>query len=185
MADALLQKLAAEVGKYPVTLAVQLPNRIKDGIELFPCRHEALVVHLFGIHCLQAQQAAYPHHEEFIQVAGEYLHELQPFAQRHAAVLRLLQHTLVKFQPGQLPVLGVAGHKLLAVLCTWFNLSHVIPLLSPDCLPRFPFRLRPELPQQPEPPPRPAQCPQPDYPFHRLLPIRPDRYAPSSAHNCT
>ena len=119
MADALFQKLAAEIGKYPVTLAIQLPYRIKYGIQLLPCRHEALVVHLLGIHGLQAQEATYSHHKELIQVAGEYLHEFQPFAQRHAAVLCLLQHALVKFQPGQLPVLSVAGYKFLAILCTW------------------------------------------------------------------
>ena len=109
MANALFQQTAAEMVKDPVPLAVEFPHLVKDGMKLLPGSHVALVVPLSRVHGLQTQEAAYPHHKELIQIAGKDFHELQPLAERHGVVLRLLQHSFVEFQPAQLPVLGIAG----------------------------------------------------------------------------
>ena len=54
-------------------------------------------------------EGPHPDHEELVQITGKDGGEFQTLQQGDALVPRLLQHPLVKAQPGQLPVLGVAG----------------------------------------------------------------------------
>ena len=113
MANALFQQLAAEISKNPISLNIQLPHLVKNCMKLFRSSHHAFIIPLFRVHSFQAQQTAYSNHKEFIQIAGKNLHKFQPLAKRHRAIISLLQHPLVEFQPGQLPILGIGCHQLL------------------------------------------------------------------------
>ena len=59
---------------------------------------------LQGARLQQLLQARDPDLEEFVEIGAGDAQELDPFEQRYAAVLRLLQHALIEFQKGQLPI---------------------------------------------------------------------------------
>ena len=65
-------------------------HRLVDAPQLLDGRHARLVVYRLRRDRGQVEEAAHPHHEELIQVAGEDSHELQPLQQRIALVRRLL-----------------------------------------------------------------------------------------------
>ena len=49
-------------------------------------------------------EAADPLHEKLVEIGTDNRHELDPFQQRGAFILRLMQHPPVERQPGQFPV---------------------------------------------------------------------------------
>ena len=51
-----------------------------------------------------ALQAGDPDHEEFVEIVGRNREKPDPFQQRMSLVSRLLEHTAIEMQPGQLPV---------------------------------------------------------------------------------
>src|SRR5713226_7349380 len=58
-----------------------------------------------------ALEGGHPDHEELVQVRAEDGEELHALEQRHARVLRLLEHAPVEFEPRELPVdEGVGVH---------------------------------------------------------------------------
>jgi hypothetical protein len=88
----------------PVLDRDQLAHELGDALELLGWRHAigpgaALDA---GLHLLL--QAAYPHHEELIEVRAEDCQKLQPLEQWHLGVLGLLQHPAIELEPAQLPV---------------------------------------------------------------------------------
>ncbi len=91
-----------------VALLIERRDRLEDFGELALGRPAALVVDVLLLHEGDIGQAADADHKEFVQVALEDGHEFQALVQRDAGVLRLLQHTLVKTQPGKLAVLCIA-----------------------------------------------------------------------------
>ena len=91
-----------------VPLADQRHHGGVDPPQLLRRGEAALVLLGVGRHQGQVRQAPHPHHEKFIQVAGENREKSEALHQRHRRVCRLLQHPLVKGQPAQLPVLGIA-----------------------------------------------------------------------------
>ena len=101
-----------------------LHGRVDHG-KLLGGRAAALVVQGIRRHQVQVHQAAHPHHEKLVQVAGEDGQKPQPLHEGHRLVRRLLQHPLVKLQPAQLPVLGIAQIPLSNIL------RHKYPSLTP------------------------------------------------------
>ena len=81
-------------GKHPGVDAFLLfdepRHSLVNPLQLLDGGHARLVVHRLRRDRSQVKEAAHPHHEELIQVAGEDGHELQPFQQRVALVRRLL-----------------------------------------------------------------------------------------------
>ena len=55
-----------------------------------------------GVHLVV--EAGHAHHEELVQVVGVDREELHALEERHAVVLRQLQHALVELEPGDLAV---------------------------------------------------------------------------------
>ena len=56
-----------------------------------------------------AVDAGHPHHVELVDVAGRDRQEAQPLEHGMALVLRLLHHTAIELQPGQLAVVEAGG----------------------------------------------------------------------------
>ena len=100
---------ALQLGHHLVPLPVQGGDRLEDGLKLLGGGQAALGVHVLLLHQGHVGDGAHPDHEELVQVAGEDGGELQPLQEGDRLVPGLVQHTLVEFQPGQLPLLGVSG----------------------------------------------------------------------------
>ena len=97
-----------QLGDDLVLLLVQTGYRLEDGLELLGGGEAALAVHMGLLGQSHVVDGANPDHEELVQVAGENSGKFQPFEERDALVLGLLQHPLVETQPGQFPLLGIA-----------------------------------------------------------------------------
>ena len=91
-----------------VPLPDQRHHRRIDPPQLLRRGKAPLVLLGAGGHQSQVRQAPHPHHEELVQIAGEDGEEAEPLHQRDGGVCGLLHHPLVKGQPAQLPVLGIA-----------------------------------------------------------------------------
>ena len=87
-----------------VPLGLKLPDPLEDGLQLLLGGHAAAGVLLVRVFRVLVVQGPYPDPEEFIQVGLENGGEFQPLQQGRLRAARLLQHPLVKFQPGKLPV---------------------------------------------------------------------------------
>ena len=79
-----------------------------DQSQLLGRRVSALIVQCLRIQHGKIQQAPHPDHKKFIEIAAENGQKAKTLHQRHRLIRRLFQYPLVKFQPAQLPVLGIA-----------------------------------------------------------------------------
>ena len=98
-----------QLGDNLVPLLVQGGHRLADGLKLLGRGQAAAAVHIVLLGQGHVVDGAYPDHEELVQVAGEDGGEFQPLHQGDALVPGLLQDPFIEPQPGQLPVLGIAG----------------------------------------------------------------------------
>ena len=98
-----------QLADHLVPLLVERANGGEDGGELLGGGQAALGVHMGLFHQGHVVDGAHPDHKEIVQVAGEDGGELEPLEQGDGLIPGLVQHPLVEAQPGQLPLLGVAG----------------------------------------------------------------------------
>lgn len=105
--DAVRLQLSHEPGVDPSLFLLQLLDQLQDSLHLLGAGHPGLVVPhgLAGVH--MGHQGTHPNHEKLIQIVLENSGKAQPLRQRHPGIPRLVQHPLIKTQPGQLPV-GIA-----------------------------------------------------------------------------
>ena len=88
---------------------VQGGDRLEDGGELLLWGLAGAAVHMGLLNEGHVVEGAHPDHEELVQVAGEDGGKFQPLHQGDALVPGLLQDPFIEPQPGQFPVLGIAG----------------------------------------------------------------------------
>ena len=98
-----------------VPLLVQVACRLKDGLKLLLRRLPGAAVNMGLLHQGHVIERAHPDHEKLVQIAGEDGGELQPFKEGDPLVPRLVHDPLVEAQPGQLPILSIAGVNHFAV----------------------------------------------------------------------
>ena len=77
------------------------------GVQLFLRCHAGLAVYGLVINRGHIIQASDTYHKKFIQIARKNCDKLHTLQKRHTIITRLLQHPLVKTQPGQLSVLCI------------------------------------------------------------------------------
>ena len=89
-------------------LVIQKPCVLADLLQLPRRAHSRKGIPILRRHPVQIHQAADPHHEKFIQIAGKNLHEIHRFQFGNGFIQRFFQTPLVKPQPGQLSILRIA-----------------------------------------------------------------------------
>ena len=98
-----------QLGDNLVPLLVQGGHRLADGLKLLGRGQAAAAVHIVLLGQSHVVDGAHTDHEKLVQVTGEDGGEFQPLKQGDILVPGLLQHPLVEPQPGEFPLLGVAG----------------------------------------------------------------------------
>ena len=121
-----------------IPLFIQRGHCPVDRIQLLLRGHAGPYVQLFIIHSSHIIQAAHPDHKKLVQIARKYGDKLHPFHKGDTLVPCLFQHSLVKSEPRQLPVLRVI--KYLRLCHTAVSSPFFFPLLSPA---RFASRSHP------------------------------------------
>ena len=83
-------------------------NGAVNVLQLLRRRPAGFAVRIVRCHVGKIEETAYPHHEEFIEVAGKDRDEFQSLQRGNVWVGRFFQHAPIKAQPAQFPVLGVS-----------------------------------------------------------------------------
>ena len=86
-------------------LFVKRDHRLIDLCKLLVRRHTGTAVYRICIRVRHIEQAAHTDHKKLVQITGKDCNKFQPFQKRYCDIPCLFQHSLVKFKPGQLPVL--------------------------------------------------------------------------------
>ena len=128
------RKLFFQICISPVTLFVQRRHRTVDRRKLLGRSHAGFRIPFAVIHSHHIAQTPHADHEKFIQITCKYGDKFHPLHQRDALVTRLLQHPLVKPQPGQLPVLCIVWLFLYAHLFPPLLFSDFMPKTSTSCI---------------------------------------------------
>ena len=97
---------ALYIGVGAVPAAVEGRHCRIDLLQLLAGGETGFVVYRLLLHHRQIPQAPHPDHKKLIQVTGKDRQELQPLQQGDGFVLRLLQYSGIKLQPGELSILG-------------------------------------------------------------------------------
>ena len=100
-----LGKLPVDPGKRLVPEQVQRHAGPVNLRQLLRRRHSRFVVAVVRGKEHVIDKAPHPDHEKLVQIAGEDRQKVKPFQQGRVGAVGLLQHPLVEFQPGKLPVL--------------------------------------------------------------------------------
>ena len=101
-----------------------------DGVQLFLGSHARFTVHRFIINRSHIIQAAHPYHKKLIQVTRENSDQFHPLQEVHALILCLLQHSLIKPEPGQLPVLCILYNLLSHINFLFLSLFFILKFQS-------------------------------------------------------
>ena len=96
-----------------VALFVKRRHCPVDRVQLLHRRHPRSAVHFLIIHSCHIIKTAYPDHEKFVQIARKYGDKLHSLHERNTLISGFLQHSLVKPEPGQFPVLRIIQYFLL------------------------------------------------------------------------